>query len=234
MLRQSQGLSQGSRRPARFSDARALPEPMSVPNRTVRHLAKRLQGTCIRVRRARALELRQQVYAHEWPHVPVDIVVDDLDSRAHHLVALDTSQQVIAALRMVGPDQRPFDLDPFVVLSDFIPSGRVPAEIGRFCIRPDQRQIRKDVVLPMGMLKLSYDFARKQGFTDLVIVTWPRLRNFFRLGFFEPVGISLEHPTWGRGTVMRLDLVNIETHYSDSPLALARLLLTTELPNVRV
>lgn len=180
--------------------------------------------------RARALELRHEVYDQDLGYVPID----DIDERAHHLIAHDEEGQVLAALRIVGPDQRPFDLDQYVAVSDFVPLDRSPAEIGRFCIRRTHRRVSSNPFIHFGMLKLAYAFSRKIGITDFIMCTQPHLLEFYRRALFDEVNLSFEHPMWGRLHVMHLDLTMLEEMASGSRQPMARLLLSPGLPNIVV
>jgi predicted GNAT family N-acyltransferase len=177
-----------------------------------------------------ASQLLQAVYAKAWGHVPND----GLDERAYHLVATDSAGEVVAAVRLLGPDQRPFDLERHVRLSDFIGPDRLPAQIGRLCIRDDYRTIRRSALVQMGMLKLTYDFANKRRYTDLVMYTYPQLVNFYRGSFFELVGREFEHEHWGTVIVMHLDLLQLEPRCRRSRSLVARMLATANLPNFQV
>lgn len=179
--------------------------------------------------RAHALELRRQVYAVDWPGVTEDAVVDELDGRALHFIAKDTAGTVVAAFRMIPPDRRPFDIEHFVALEDFLPPGRVPAEVGRLCVRHENRSIRSDAFVHLGLLKLSYDYARALGVTDLLLKAAPRLRTLYGAAGFEPVGLVLRHPSYGEEHVMRMDLVALQSNPPHS--AVATFLLTGRPPS---
>jgi len=182
------------------------------------------------VERSRALALRRTVYEEALGHDGID----HYDERAYHLIACDSEGNVAAALRIVGPEQRPFDFEQLVMLADFLRDDRSPGEISRFCIQRDHRQVRSDQFIQVGMLKLAHAFARKHGLTDFVTLALPHLRNLYRIAFFQPLGPPCEHPTWGRVYPMRLDLIDLETRYSRSQQPLARLLFATDLPNILV
>src|SRR6185295_13253889 len=114
---------------------------------------------------------------------------------ALYLIAcVATSDEVVATFRLVGPHQRPFDLEQFVDLDGLIGPDRTPALVGRLCIRDDYRIVRKDTFLQIGMLKLAYLFALKRGITDLVMYTYPKLCNFYRRALFNQLGRSFRHP----------------------------------------
>lgn len=179
---------------------------------------------------ARALDLQRAVYTADLGHVPRD----GFDERAYHLIAYEASGRLVAVVRIVGPDQRPFDVERFVNLSDFIPAVRTPALIGRLCIRHDQRGVSKSSFIPLGMLKLACAFARKRGFTDFVMYTYPNLIAFYRGASFRRLGVTFEHPDWGTVHLMHLDLIDLEARCADSRASMARLLFATDLPNFLV
>lgn len=136
---------------------------------------------------------------------------------------------------MLGPDQRPFDLEQFVDLSSIISRDRLPALVGRMCVRHSHRTVSRKAFLPLGMLKLAHDLARKRGFTDFVMFTFPHLLSFYRTAFFRPVGITFEHPAYRcRSHVMHLDLLEFRERCASSVEPFAQLLLSTDLPNIIV
>lgn len=182
----------------------------------------------------RALRLRRDVYAKDWSHVGPALVVDDLDRRAHHLIAEDAEGDIVATLRIVASAHRPFDLERYVALSQIFDDDRNPGEVGRLCISHSKRRVRSGAFVHLGMLKLAYAFARKACLTDLVLTAIPRLQNFYRIGFFEAVGIRFEHPTWGPVHVMRLDLVQLDEKLKKAHQPMARLLLASEWPRIAI
>jgi predicted GNAT family N-acyltransferase len=177
-----------------------------------------------------ALALRREVYTTELGHDGID----DADEVADHLVACDPAGDVVAALRIVQCHFRPFDVERIVTLSDFLPANRTPAEIARFCIRPDRRHIQKDHMLHVGMLKLAISFARKRGVTDFVTLALPRLRNLYRIAFFRDLRRTVHHPTWGTVHLMHLDLPSLEARCLHSSEPMARLLIGADPPNILV
>ena len=104
-----------------------------------------------------ALALRREVYHEEFGHLPVD----DLDERAYHLVARSENGEIIATLRIVGPEQRPFDIERYVDLGAFFPAERSLALVGGLCIGRDYRSVTRTRFLPIGMFKLAYAFERR-------------------------------------------------------------------------
>jgi hypothetical protein len=180
--------------------------------------------------RTRALELQHQVYAEDLGHVPED----SFDARAHFLVACADNGGVVAVFRLVGPEQRPFDLEAFVNVKEILAPGRIPALVGRLCIRRDHRNISKHMFLQIGLFKLAYAFAEKRGITDLLLYTYPKLIAFYRGALFNLVNRTFEHPDWGTVHLMHLDLLGLEARCAQSRNRLARLLFATDVPNLVV
>lgn len=182
--------------------------------------------------RCRALELRAEIYEQELGHHGID----DFDERAHQLIALDASGEMVAAFRILSPDQRPFEIEQFVNLQGFIATGRSPAQIGGLWIRRGDRRMRGRALLPLGMLKLAYAFARRHEITDLVMRTHiAQLREFYRRALFRSLDhLGFQHPLWGEVYVMHLDLVDLEARCSQSKDPVARFLLSKDAPNIFV
>ena len=177
------------------------------------------------VERSWALKLQREVYEGDVGHVPHD----GYDDRAHYLIAQDVDGKVIASFRVVGPEQRPFDLEAFVDLSPLIASDRSVALVGRLCIRHSHRDVSRKAFLPAGIMKLALTFARNRGITDFVMYTFPHLLNFYRCAFFHTLDLTFEHPGYRRTMhVMHLDLIDLEHRLSQSPEPMARLLFGTD------
>ena len=150
-----------------------------------------------------ALELRTVVYTADLGHVPDD----GLDESAHHLVVRVTDGPVVAAVRIVGPEKRPFDFEMLCDLGSLLSPARRPALIGRLCVRRDYRTARRSTFIHVGLLRLAIDFGHQRGFTDYFLYTYPSLIRFYRGALFECVGDPFEHPDWGQISLMRLDLL---------------------------
>lgn len=180
--------------------------------------------------RTQVLDLRRTIYTEELGHHGID----EFDDAAYHLIACDTAGTILAALRIVGPEQRPFDLEQFVDLDELLAPDRVPGEISRFCIRRDRRRVRSDFMIQAGMLKLTHAFARKHGLTDFVTLALPHLRNLYRVAFFQPLSPAFEHPMWGKVYPMHLDLSDLEARHAHSTEPMAQLLFGPDLPNIVV
>jgi predicted GNAT family N-acyltransferase len=172
--------------------------------------------------REEALALRRAVYARDWPDVAIEQVIDRADQTAHHLVALSDNAEVVAALRIVTSAQRPFDLERFIGLDSVIPAGRNPAEIGRLCVAHGKRHVGPRRFVHLGMLKLALDICGKLQISDLLITSLPQLRNFYRAGFFNDVGVVFKHGTWGPVHVMRLDVERANATLANSQSRLSK------------
>jgi N-acyl-L-homoserine lactone synthetase len=170
--------------------------------------------------RDEVLHLRSELYTREFGNDGLD----DLDEDAHHLIAINSKQRIVAALRVVDSDHRPFDLDHFVKLPP-LDEDRVPAEVARFCVSPEYRQVRRDQFVHLGMFKLLYDFSNRNGITDLFTLGLPELRSVYRFAFFVARPEQCKHPIGNRRVqLMHLDLVDVRARYSHSRHPVARLL----------
>lgn len=177
--------------------------------------------------RRSALSLREAVYREDLGEVGFD----RLDEIAHHLIACDADGDVVAAFRLVGPEQRPFDFERLLDLQTVLPPGRTPGMVARLCIRKDYRTVRRSMFVQMGMLKLSYDFSVKHGISDLFMYTFTHLLKFYRGIFFEPLGISFEHPLWGLVHLMHQDVLSLPSNCRGARSSMARALFAGDHPN---
>jgi hypothetical protein len=151
-----------------------------------------------------ALALRSQVYAEDLGRV----VNDHLDQHSYHLVAC-AERDVVAAVRVIGPEQRPFDCETILSEKGAVLSlGPRPALIGRLCVRRDFRAAHRSTALHLGLLRLTVEFGLQQAFSEYLLYTFPGLTRFYQGASFELTGIDFPHPDWGRLHVMRLDLSN--------------------------
>lgn len=178
--------------------------------------------------RRQALVLRSHIYGKELGNSGLD----RFDESAHHLIGCDSTGRVISALRIVGPDQRPFDLEQLVDLSRLLIPSRCPAEVSRFCVDAEYRQIHRGQMVHLGMLKLLHEFSEHAGITDLFTLGLPHLKNLYRVGFFTALEIECDHPTWGPTQLLHLDLGAVRRRHEQSSSPIARLLFRTQLPNI--
>jgi len=184
------------------------------------------------IERSSVLQLRRQVYTQELGYDPID----EYDERAPQFVAVRSDGEIVGAFRIVMPWQRPLEIERYVDLSAVIAPGRSVGQSGALWVRPDYRRVTKDAVLPLGLLKLAFAFARKSGITDLVMRTpTPALRVFYRRAYFlEIERLNFDHPVCGRVYVMHADLLSLEAHWSQLEDPIARFLFLADLPNVKV
>ena len=183
------------------------------------------------VDRDRALELRRTVYEEELGYHGVD----DFDKLAYQLIAVDETGDLVSALRIIGPGQRPFEIEQFVELAVIVRAGSCPAQIGGFCIRKDRRPVSRQSFLSLGMLRFAYVFARRQQITDFVMRTHvEQLRDFYRRAFFRVVNeLAFHHPLWGPVYVMHLDLIGLEQRWRETRDPIARFMVNQDLPHVQ-
>jgi predicted GNAT family N-acyltransferase len=182
--------------------------------------------------RQRALALQAEIYRAD---LGLPVHNDGLDESAHYLIALNSQGETIASFRIVGPEQRPFDIERLADLTGVLTPGRVVGLIGRLTIRADYRGVSRKMALPMGMLKLAYEFSQRHGITDLLLYTPLRhLLNFYRGAFFQQIDVTAEHPDWGTVYVMHWDLLRFRQQHASSNRPLAQFLLRTDLANFRI
>lgn len=177
-----------------------------------------------------ALELRKLIYEDELGPTGFD----PLDGMSDHLVACERTGEVIGAFRLVGPEHRPFDFETHLDVENYLGEGRSCAMLGRMCIRRDYRPIRRAAFVQMGMLKLAHDVAVKRGITDFFMYTFTHLLKFYRGVFFQPLGISFEHPVWRQVHLMHLDVVALPERCMQSRSSLAKVLFSGEHPNFQI
>jgi len=180
--------------------------------------------------RLRALELRTRIYTQELGTTGQD----RFDTLAFHLIAKDSTGSVVACLRIVGPEDRPFDIERLVDISPFVQTGKSPAEISRFCVEPSHRDIAPGHTIHLGMLKLVYEFTLRYHITDLFTLVMPHLITFYRFILFKPLHVNCEHPIFGSAHLMHLDLDGVRRRLQHASTPVAQLLFHTDLPNVVV
>jgi N-acyl-L-homoserine lactone synthetase len=178
--------------------------------------------------RDRALALRRHVYTDEHGNAGID----QLDAIATHLVAVDSHGTVVSALRVLGPAQRPFDLERFASLETILPTNSRPAEISRFCVAKSHRIVHRGQAVHLGMLKLVYEFACHQAITDLFTLVLPGMEKLYEAVFFRRLNIVVKHPTWGIATAMHLNLDQARSQNRNSMHPIARLLFDACISNI--
>jgi predicted GNAT family N-acyltransferase len=172
--------------------------------------------------------LFNQVYSRDVNYVPSD----EFDEDATYLIALNPADELIASLRFLGPEFRPFEIERFYNLSESLSSDRTAGLVGRLSVRHDHRGVPDSILVHFGLLKLAVEYANQIRVTDLFLYTLPHLLNFYRSVFFRPVGCSFEYPPLAaRMHIMRLDLAELERRCRQSGSVRAQLMLTKNLSN---
>jgi N-acyl-L-homoserine lactone synthetase len=157
-----------------------------------------------RIERVQALALQHEIYSTDIGYAPHDSF--DTES-ATYFVAVDQARKVVGSFRMVIPSYRPFDVEQYINLDEIFPPHRSIALVGRLCVRPENRSVSREGLLPIGLLKLAYEYAVSSRITDFVMYTFPRLQRFYERAFFSFTGASFLHPGYQtRMLVMRLDI----------------------------
>ena len=134
--------------------------------------------------RTEAIRLRKELYQEELGYHGSD----EFDDDAHQLIAVDEDGQIVGAIRILDPLQRPFEIERFVNIESILGDNRTPGQIGGFWIRTADRRVQGGAFLPLGMLKVAFMFARKRGITDFVMRTHVgALQRFYERGLFRLV-----------------------------------------------
>jgi predicted GNAT family N-acyltransferase len=150
--------------------------------------------------RAAALRFRQQIFLREQG---VD-GTDRFDDVATHLVALNDGE-IIAAARLIGPEERPFGFEEYFNLSEYFPNDRV-AEVSRYCVREDWRDVSRGITLHYGMLKLVVACAKIERVAILIGSVQPHIRPLYDRVYFRTLGRAFQHQVYGHTTIMWLDV----------------------------
>ena len=116
---------------------------------------------------------------------------------------------MVAASRLVGPECRPFEFERYADLASLIGPQTHVGLVGRFCVAHEFRRVPESLWLHLGMLKLMYLVAKKEGITCLVMYTFGHLLTFYRGAYFEPLDVTFFHS--GYDQHMHLMRLNIET-----------------------
>ncbi len=182
------------------------------------------------IERRQAITLRQQIYTEEYGRPPDE----ELELRAHHLIAYAReTREVIATMRVLGQECRPFEFEHAVDLSKLLPAGRNIAVTGGLGVRRDFRAVSRQNFIALGLFKLALAFARKEHITDYLTYVYPHLSQFYARASFTIIVPEFEHLTWGKMCLMHLDLIALEREYAESQTPLARLLFTAD-PSIQV
>lgn len=178
--------------------------------------------------RAEALERRGRIYDSELGACGVD----EFDTGAVHLVALDAQERIVSALRIIT--QRPLEIEKYVDVRRIANSNHPLAQIGGFWVDKEWRIVRHQRLVQLGMLKSALMFGRSIGVGEFVMYTYARLTNLYRAAYFEPVDLRFQHPIWGGVEVMRLNLIRLGTKCKGWQTPIGDLLGAESLRNFRI
>jgi N-acyl-L-homoserine lactone synthetase len=157
-----------------------------------------------------ALDIRRRVYTEEFGFdLGGEGPSDDIDQRAHHLVAKTLDGEPVAALRLVDATDRPFEIESFLDLRSFLDPAWHPAEITRLCILPRFRRITQASFVHLAVLEAVLRLTRRLGVTHIIASTRQELMPVYRYLLFDAYpDITYTHSEIGNAvhTLMSLDL----------------------------
>jgi len=99
-----------------------------------------------------SLEVRQRVYVEEFGFDLGGSARDELDARAFHIVATTAAGVSAASLRLVDAANRPFEVENFLDLGQYLAPESHPAEITRLCILAPFRRIATASLVHIALL----------------------------------------------------------------------------------
>jgi hypothetical protein len=186
--------------------------------------------------RADALANRRFVYGDRFgtPWAPEE---DALDARAFIAVVRLPDGRPVASLRVIGPDDRPLEIEQKLSLDDVLPTGARPGEMNRFCILPECR--RMGTGIHMALFQWAFALARRARFSHYLVLAPADVKPIYEFLLFDAVaGVTFEHPWVAAGmcTPMVLDMREVAVRYRDARHAFARLLEASDAlaPELRV
>lgn len=175
---------------------------------------------------SRSIELRRRIYEAELGAPGVDT----FDKVARHLIGVTSDGQMVSACRLIGPEERPLEIESFLSLGSVFADSAIPAQLGAFWVRPDIRGIAVGRLLPLGMMRFVLRICASVGVTHLILRTHvTSVRALYRrIGFKERDDLGFTHPAWGPVYVMILDLhwLSLEGEHTHDPIL--RLLVSDE------
>lgn len=163
--------------------------------------------------KADALEVRRQVYCDELGY-KWELAEDGFDVRASICVVRTGKGRPIASLRIVGPRDRPLEVEQFVQIDDILPPNSRPGEISRFCVLPPFRRISSSV--HFALFQFAFDLAQAERFSHFIVWAKPTIMPIYRYLLFQVVeGVSFRHPELGNDLhhVLVLDLQGLAVRY---------------------
>jgi predicted GNAT family N-acyltransferase len=178
-----------------------------------------------------ARDLFRQVYSDDIKYVPADA----FDDKAAYLIALTRDDELVASLRFLGPELRPFEIEDHCDLSKILGPNRVPALIGRLAVKREHRKVPGSIVIHFGLLKLAIAYGARFGVTDLFLYTLSHLVRFYEAAFFNTVGVTFTYEALRETMhIMRLDIKELERPCTKVNSRRARLILMSDTANVVV
>ncbi len=175
-------------------------------------------------------DFQAAVYRQRYGRVPDD----GCDERAVFLIATDHRGDVVASARVIINANRPFSFEKVLDVATMEGVGSEPAEIGRWCIRQDHRDVAKARGLHFGLMKMVYLFGRAKAVSDYLMYVYPDLERFYRGLFFKDLGVPFEHPDWGPVRMFSLNLRVLDAKLRVSDTSLARYLLSSMGSNFKI
>lgn len=174
--------------------------------------------------RADALAVRRRVYDERFgPSWPPE--EDVLDARAFLCVVRAADGAPVASLRVLGPDDRPLEVESELPLQDLLPTDARPGEMNRFAIVPERRPMATGI--HMALFQWAFALARRQRFSHYLVLAPRDVGPIYRFLLFDPVpGYAFPHPWIATGvcTPMVLDLRDVGARYRAARHAFAPLL----------
>lgn len=182
--------------------------------------------------RVQALQLREAIYDAEFGRNNVDL----FDDVSIQVVAKTLDDEIVAGVRVIPPDSRPFELERFVDLSKLLGPDRVPAQIGGLFTAPHARSVARWGLIPLGLLKCAIDIGRQLRVTDFVMRTpVEELKDWYGRAYFTEVpALAFDDPIWGRNIVMQLDFVALQNDPKAAVSPIGRFLLGPPIPTSRL
>jgi hypothetical protein len=136
---------------------------------------------------------------------------DAFDERATQYICLDSeSQEVLGCLRLLACSARPFEVETFLDVSQWLPSGTTVAELTRFSV-PICKRIS---AIKFGLWKLAWLDAIAKGHTHFLIWTTEHKKRMYEYLGFVPYpndSTAFNHPILGNHShiVMTVDLTTV-------------------------
>jgi len=160
--------------------------------------------------------LRATVYGGELGYGAEAFDWGPMDDRAFHLLALDEKESAVAAMRLLGPEARPFELETSVALEPHLRTGHRPGEITRFCIAQEFRPITRGLPVHTGMIRLLHDTCRQHRIDDVFICAKRGAQRLYEFALYETLAApEIPYaPLGGEAHVlMRLHIPTLVTRY---------------------